>query len=263
MSAEDFNDRHAYHSKVNGFSDDEALPGEYEVILKRLFSMYCRQIFWSLIQNDDVEAIFEQIWDQTPSSKEEPSNSEDDKQMMSSLRAFCNFIKVIGNECFITNNKKYIESFRSFLKKVVQTCCKKDSKYKSLLTIMIKEAFIESYHEYFGELVGDSSEFNKHIYDYFQSESKAEQLMNPIILNEILTLVFQHDVSIIFANLVDIVSLYAAVSIYFSGDNDLKNKVFEQIIRILELARKSYLDKSLDHQVSLQQINEIINLKIF
>jgi hypothetical protein len=147
--------------------------------------------------------------------------------MISSLRSFCNFIKVIGNECFITNNKKYIASFRDFLKKVVQTCCKKDSKYKSLITIMIKEAFVESYHEHFGELAGDSSEFNKHIFEYFQSESKAEQLMNPIVLNEILTLVFQYDVSIIFGNLVDIISLYTAVCMYFAGDNDLKSKVFE------------------------------------
>jgi hypothetical protein len=59
MGVEDFNDRHAYYTKVNGFSENEALPSEYEMILKRLFSMYCRQIFWSLIQNDDVEAIFE------------------------------------------------------------------------------------------------------------------------------------------------------------------------------------------------------------
>ena len=87
--------------------------------------------------------------------------------------------------------------------------------------------------------------------------------MNPIILNEILTLVFENDVSIIFANLVDIVSLYTAVSIYFAGDNDLKNKVFEQIIRILELVRKSYLNKNPNKLVTLQNINEIINLKIF
>jgi hypothetical protein len=153
---EDFNDRYAYYQKVNVFAESESLPTEYETILKRLFSMYCRQIFWSLIQNDEVESIFGQIWDRA-----------EEASMISSFRSFCNFIKVIGNECFITNNKKYIQSFRGFLKKVVQTCCKKDSKYKSLLNVMIKEAFIESYHDHFAELTGDSSEFNKHIYEYF------------------------------------------------------------------------------------------------
>ena len=153
---EDFNDRYAYYQKVNVFAESESLPAEYETILKRLFSMYCRQIFWSLIQNDEVESIFGQIWDRA-----------EETSLISSFRSFCNFIKVIGNECFITNNKKYIQSFRGFLKKVVQTCCKKDSKHKSLLNVMIKEAFIESYHDHFAELTGDSSEFNKHIYEYF------------------------------------------------------------------------------------------------
>lgn len=155
-NVDDFNDRHAYFEKVNIFQHQEGLYFEYEKILKRLFAMYCRQIFWSLIQNDEVESIFGQIWDRA-----------EEASMISSFRSFCNFIKVIGNECFITNNKKYIQSFRGFLKKVVQTCCKKDSKYKSLLNVMIKEAFIESYHDHFAELTGDSSEFNKHIYEYF------------------------------------------------------------------------------------------------
>ena len=87
--------------------------------------------------------------------------------MVGSLRSFCNFIKVIGNECFITNNQKYITSFRKFLRKVVQTCCNKESKFKTLITILIKEAFIESYHEHFGELTGESNEFNEHIFEYF------------------------------------------------------------------------------------------------
>jgi len=92
------------------------LSQEYEKIMRRLFNQYCRQIFWSLIQNDDIEKIFELILNSA--------------SMASSMRSFCIFIKVIGNECFITNNKKYIESFKDFLGKVVRTCCKKDSQYK-------------------------------------------------------------------------------------------------------------------------------------
>jgi len=42
MSIEEFNDRHAYFNKVNCFGGNEQLPSEYEMILKRLFSMYCR-----------------------------------------------------------------------------------------------------------------------------------------------------------------------------------------------------------------------------
>jgi hypothetical protein len=81
--------------------------------MKRLFNQYCRQIFWSLIQNDDIEKIFSLILNSS--------------SMENSIRSFCIFIKVIGNECFITNNKKYIESFKEFLAKVVKTCCKEGS----------------------------------------------------------------------------------------------------------------------------------------
>ena len=61
VSIEEFNDRHAYFNKVNTFTGQEGLSQEYERIIKRLFNIYCRQIFWSLIQNDDIEKIFELI----------------------------------------------------------------------------------------------------------------------------------------------------------------------------------------------------------
>jgi len=59
VSIEEFNNRYAYYKQVNTFAVNEALPQEYQQILKRLFGMYCRQIFWSLIQNDDIEVIFD------------------------------------------------------------------------------------------------------------------------------------------------------------------------------------------------------------
>ena len=190
-NVEDFNDRHAYFEKVNAFADNEGLYFEYEKILKRLFAMYCRQIFWSLIQNDEIETIFEQILiQQEPNTKpQDPAQidssavdttetTDADSQILDSMRAFSNFIKVIGNECFITNNKRYISNFKAFLKKVVQTCCQGDqagqpSKYKSLLKIMLAESIIECYHEHFGEITGDYADFKKHIFEYFQSESRA------------------------------------------------------------------------------------------
>ena len=55
-------------------------------------------------------------------------------------------------------------------------------------------------------------------------------------------------------NLVDIISLYSAVTMYFEGNYDLKSKVFEQLIRILELVRKTYAPNQ------IEQIKEIVNL---
>jgi hypothetical protein len=145
--------------------------------------MYCRQIFWSLIQNDEIETIFEQILigqqlntesNEAPqidsSSKAEGETA--DKQILDSMRAFSNFIKIIGNECFITNNKKYISNFKAFLKKVVQTCCKSAesgsaNKYKALLRIMLEDSIIQCYREHFAEMTGDYADFKKPIFEYF------------------------------------------------------------------------------------------------
>jgi hypothetical protein len=115
--------------------------------MRRLFNMYCRQIFWSLIQNDDIIRIFELILQQGP--EEIDSAGKTDSQSLDSVRAFTVFIKVIGNECFITNNQKYITSFKAFLGKVVDASCQQDSKYKDLLRLLIEEAILESYHDHF------------------------------------------------------------------------------------------------------------------
>ena len=48
------------------------------------------------------------------------------------MKAFSVFLKVLGNECFITGNKVYIKGYKAFLKKVVDVCCKQ-SKFRPLL----------------------------------------------------------------------------------------------------------------------------------
>ena len=76
---------------ISNFSKKD-LPMEYEKTLIRLFNMYCRHVFWSLIQKDDVSVIFSLILD-TPSA----------------MNSFATYLKVLGNECFITGNKVYIK----------------------------------------------------------------------------------------------------------------------------------------------------------
>jgi len=38
------------------------------------------------------------------------------------MRSFAVFMKVLGNECFITGNKVYIKSYKNFMRKVVMAC---------------------------------------------------------------------------------------------------------------------------------------------
>ena len=73
--------------------------------------------------------------------------------------------------------------------------------------------------------------------------------MNPIVLNEIINLVVEFDTKLIFDNLVELVSLLAAVCVYFVGSYDLKNQFIEQILRILELARKEFTTKGKESRV--------------
>lgn len=62
------------------------------------------------------------------------------------MRAFGVFLKVLGNECYITGNKVYIQSYKNFLKKIVKACLEKDSKYRVFLTLLIQDEFINAYH---------------------------------------------------------------------------------------------------------------------
>ena len=69
----------------------------YESKIKRLFNIYCRQIFWSIVQKDSTMFRF-------------LLETEGD------MRAFVSFVKVVGNECFVTGNKDAIKSFKGFVK---------------------------------------------------------------------------------------------------------------------------------------------------
>ncbi len=64
--------------------------------------MYCRHIFWSLIQKDKIESLFDQIL-----------TTQND------MRAFVTFVKVVSNESYITNNKTAIKNFNTFVKQCV------------------------------------------------------------------------------------------------------------------------------------------------
>lgn len=60
------------------------------------------------------------------------------------MKQFSVFLKVLGNECFITGNRVYIKSFKIFLKKVVNICCS-NSKFTQLLSILIQDGIINAY----------------------------------------------------------------------------------------------------------------------
>lgn len=62
------------------------------------------------------------------------------------MKAFATYLKVLGNECFITENKVYISSYKAFLAKVVQACAKNE-KYRLFLTLLLQDGLINCYEE--------------------------------------------------------------------------------------------------------------------
>jgi hypothetical protein len=61
------------------------------------------------------------------------------------MRSFAVFMKVLGNECFITGNKVYIKSYKNFMRKVVSACSGQDNKNREFLRILIQEGLIQAY----------------------------------------------------------------------------------------------------------------------
>jgi hypothetical protein len=111
-----------------------------------------------LIQKDDIQKIFSMILE-----------SEAD------MRSFSVFIKVLGNECFITGNKVYIKSYKSFLKKVVSACSGPDNTNRAFLKILLEEGLIQSYqNNLIVDLKNDPQPYSqRRIEELFKTESKA------------------------------------------------------------------------------------------
>ena len=211
----------ALFDAVNNFSKQD-LPGEYEKTLIRLCNMYCRHVFWSLIQKDDLDSIFSLILE-TPSE----------------MRAFATFIKVLGNECFITGNKVYKKSYKAFLKKVVYACAAPDSKYRVFLEILLKEGLIQAYQDNLIEDLKNEVKANseRRIEDFFKTESKASQLMNPNIAVPLIRLILTSDPTIIEPFVDRLVSILISLNCLFAGNYDLKEQIWELIVSILEHVR--------------------------
>lgn len=133
---------------------------------------------------------------------------------------------------------------------------------------MLEESIIQCYREHFAEITGDYADFKKPIYEYFQSESKAAILLNPIVLTEITNLIIEYDKQLIFEHVVDLASLMASICMYFIGSYELKGTFIKQLIRIIELVRVEYLrqrdDKQVENCIKIpkETVEQLISLKI-
>jgi len=132
------------------------LASEYEKVMMRLNNMYCRQIFWNMIKKDNMEELFKALF-----------NRESD------IKAFATFLKVIGNESYITKNTRQIKSFGKFIEDVIMTC-KRNKQFMPLLEIMVYDGIITAYSTHMMDLRLENDLRPKYyISEYFKTESSA------------------------------------------------------------------------------------------
>jgi len=221
----------AYNRAIST-ADDQDLALSYEKSLERLFNMYCRRIFWSLIKKDKISEIFKSLL----------ITSKD-------MDSFNTFLKVLGNEAYITENKTYIVEYKDFLQQVV-SIASTDEKYQPLVKKMINQGIIEAYGKNLKDIQGSRTEANQLISKFFQSESKAAQLTNPYIIVPLLQQVIKVGFEIIKDSIPDLLSILVTINNLFIGSRSLKEKFWWLIIQILDKAIKSNLDPSIYEEIA-------------
>ncbi|CDW71537.1 UNKNOWN [Stylonychia lemnae] len=228
----------ALFDTINSFSKKD-LAADYEKSMIRLFNMYCRHVFWSLIQKDDIHNLFSMVL-----------------ETETEMKSFSVFLKVLGNECFITGNKVYIKSFKIFLKKVVHICCKV-AKFRPLLEILVQEGIINAYQVHMEELKTDQTGYsNKRIEEYFKTETKASQLMNPFIVVPLLKHILHENADILLGNIDRLVSTLVSLNCLFIGNYTLKEQIWVLVISILEKVRQN-IDK-----IPQEKVKKLLQLKV-
>lgn len=148
----------------------------------------------------------------------------------SDIRAFACFLKVIGNESYITKNTRQIKSFGKFLQDVIQTC-NKNEQFRPLLKIMVYEDIIGSYSTHMMDLKDDDFRPKYYISQYFKTESSALQLTNPFVAKRILSGLLKANSFHMFLDRVDdILSMVFTIQHLWKGDYRLKNKFWQLTI---------------------------------
>ena len=88
------------------------------------------------------------------------------------MKAFACFLKVVGNESYITHNTRQIKSFNTFLSQVVRVC-RDRPEFRALLNIMVYEEIVDAYGAHMGELKDDNCYPKYYVGEHFRTESSA------------------------------------------------------------------------------------------
>lgn len=97
---------------------------------------------------------------------------------------------------------------------------------------------------------------NKRIEEFFKTESKASQLMNPFIIKPLLRAIKKHDPRVLDPLMDRLVSILVSINCLFIGNFNLKQQTWELIVTLLESwrARLATIDPAL--------VTSLLNLKV-
>lgn len=166
------------------------------------------------------------------------------------MNAFVAFMKVVGNESYITTDKQAISNFKVFVRQVVHVAIT-SPKARPLLKIIFDDV-VTSYRQKLKELVKKPVHIQKH----FMMESEAAKLMNPFILLKVVKAVLREKdgfEALCEIGICSIINVLCVVNAAFLGNYQLKDKFWGVLIQLLARCE----------QLPSEELVKIVQLSIF
>mmetsp|Transcript_9497 Transcript_9497/g.9052 ORF Transcript_9497/g.9052 Transcript_9497/m.9052 type:complete len:242 (-) Transcript_9497:318-1043(-) len=213
----------ALFKSIKGFYESTAYS-EYQQSLGLLFTLYCRRILQKILTIKFEESLA--IMLNSPARKTQ----------------FKQFLKIISNEAifvkFNTRNKFLIKNINELIKRIVIKCSG-EADFKPFIDELFKMDVLEASSELIKHL---KNEKVRGIRVQFSSEEKATKYSNPYFVLAISKIFLEHCTEDLLQEdaLPTLIEHFLTLSYLLNKDPELKVKINEFILNVLELVQKNY-----------------------
>lgn len=222
---------------IKGFTEGNAYQ-EYQQSIDLLFTLYSRRILQKILTVKFEESLSLML------------NSPERKQQ------FKQFLKIVSNEAvfvkFNTRNTKQLKAIHNLLRRIVVKC-KSEATYKVFIEELFQDDVIRATRDLIKFL---RNEKQRSIRTQFSSEERATKYSNPYFVLAISKIYLEHcPDDLLKENMLQtVIEQFLTVSYLFNKDPELKVKINEFILNILEVVQKNYSRLPLRLKEQLQQM---------
>ena len=227
----------ALFKSVKGFTEASAY-GEYRQSLDLLFTLYARRILQKILTIKFEESLATML------------NSQERKQQ------FTKFLKIVSNEAifvnFNTRNKKLVRNIDELMRRIVVKC-KADPDHKPFIDELFREDVLQASKDLIKHLRGEKL---RSVRVQFSSEEKATKYSNPYFVLSVSKIFLEHCPDDLLREdvLQTLIEQFLTLAYMFNKDPQLKVKINEFILNILEAVQKNYSKLSFKLKEQLQQM---------